>query len=100
MEHSPAPWTFDKHIGGCRSIRCNRPETEPEGCDNEVCNTPGLADDDEDYANACLIEAAPDMLVALKAAIPDLEYLQNHYDLQVLVLQRVKDAIAKAEPLS
>lgn len=99
MKPSPAPWTFDHTTGGCRSILCNRPAQEIGSGDNEVCCTPGLADDNEDYANACLICAAPDMLVALKSCVHELQFLQLQ-SYQVLSLQRVKDAIAKAEPWS
>jgi hypothetical protein len=67
MKHSPAPWTFDPDIGGCRTIHCNKRIKAHTGEDTEVCTTPGLADDTEDYANACLIAAAPDMLSALKS---------------------------------
>lgn len=66
MKHSPGPWTFDHEVGGCRIIRCNRPETELGGGDNEICCTPGLADDEEDFANASLIITAPAMLEVLK----------------------------------
>jgi hypothetical protein len=96
MKHSPAPWRFDHDTGGCRTIRCNRPEADRDSGDNEVCCTPGLADDDEDYANALVLSAAPDMLDALKASVHELEYLERQ-GLQVLALQRVKNAIAKAE---
>lgn len=66
--HSPEPWTFDRREMGCRTIRCNRPDNDPEtGLENEVCVTPGLSDDEEDFSNACLICAAPQMLEALRA---------------------------------
>ncbi len=68
MKHSPAPWEvvpLSPNTVGCRNIR-NK--------DGEFCSTHGLADDEEDEANAHLIVAAPDLLHALEQAREHLEY--------------------------
>lgn len=68
--HTPGPWTFDDNMG-CRDIR---------GADGKpIASTHGLANDDEDQANARLIAAAPELLAALKTALKCIEYCREHH---------------------
>jgi hypothetical protein len=56
-KHTPGPWKYQRDSFGCKEIAS---ATGP------LATTDGLADDDEDAANARLIAAAPEMLDALR----------------------------------
>ena len=61
MKYTNGPWLFDTTVQGCREIGPYQ--------GSEVCTTVGLADDDEDAANARLIAEAPAMHECLKRLV-------------------------------
>jgi hypothetical protein len=97
-QHTPGPWT----------IRHEFNVMGPEGrlvaaCGGHSNNRAVLAVDAENTANAHLIAAAPELLDALKLALPFVnavyrehgrDYLPNSGDAQ----EQIAAAIAKAEP--
>lgn len=104
-KHTPGPWTFDLETLGCRAIYTEHEFSTDEmrdGRSSEICTTPGLANDEEDEANARLIAAAPDMLKALIDAIPALKQahsLTRGGPMKSAALARLnaaRDAITKA----
>ena len=53
-----------------------------------------------DYANACVMAAAPELLAALEALLADVDYAMPHLPLGTIGLRRIRqarEAIAKAE---
>ena len=103
MSHTPGPW-YDwlPHgcDGGCRTIRTEEGRARGSYHGAEIAYTCGLADDDEDKANARLIAAAPDLLEALKA-ITKVEMPERDNSAWREVVQTIKniarDAIKSAE---
>ncbi len=68
-QHTPGPWYSWLPNGcdsGCRTIRTEKGRTQGGYRGTEIASTFGLADDDEDAANARLLAAAPDLLAALE----------------------------------
>jgi len=71
-EHTPGPWYASlprQCSSGCRRIRTEKGRRHGGYFGTELAHTDGLADDDEDKANARLIAAAPDLLSALRGLI-------------------------------
>ncbi len=96
MRHTPGPWIAGKDLG-CKGI-WGPPHPEFPSELQEIATTPGLANEEEDLANARLIAAAPDLLAALKGLLPAFSYdadPEKGYAGEVLV---AIDAIAKASP--
>ena len=62
--HTAAPWKFDDHPG-CRPIKGGKDGAHKQAQYKEIAWTVGLADDDEDRANAVLLTQAPKLLAAL-----------------------------------
>jgi len=61
-----------------------------------ICRMPGLSD--EDYANACLIAAAPDLLEACKVLLKGApELWEKDVEKWPRLMDRVESAITKAE---
>lgn len=73
---TPGPWKADDNYG-CRAIRGGKSGTHKQAQYYEVACTVGLNNEAEDEANARLIAAAPDLLVACKAALVRLERLDD-----------------------
>ena len=70
MAHTPGPWYSwlpRDCDGGCRTIRTEKGRAHGTYYGTELASTHGLANDEEDKANARLIAAAPGLLEALKA---------------------------------
>jgi hypothetical protein len=89
---SQGPFTFDDNSTGCRAIK------DAEG--EDIAHTVGLADDDEDRANAALLSAADDMLRALKQIaiqFPDPGEDEGEIYVGPQTLAQIRAAIAKAE---
>lgn len=92
--HTPAPWSVSRFNDGYYALA----GTYQEGCD-ERDEVPEI----EDEANRLLIEAAPDMLEALKAALTWMETIKridpNIGDHGPLArdIENTRAAIAKAE---
>ena len=103
--HTPGPWIVDgesKNDHQAFIIEQDRGEergpkicwTATRGYDTEQ-DRPAISAEDE--ANAHLIAAAPDLLVALKQCIPLIEAHANAALGEGLTLQVARAAIAKAE---
>ena len=58
-KHTPGPWIADLYEDGCFVVR-------PHGKEGPLIAERGVWFDDESHANARLIAAAPDLLVALR----------------------------------
>ena len=108
-KHTPAPWIYQPNIGGSDRpfIGYNIFYKTPDKCDNHYgVNTGGhlkhLADvrrmtpNGDAEANAKLIAAAPDLLVAAKIGLRYMEKIPGIIDLGT-GYKTVKDAINKAE---
>ncbi len=99
---TPGPWVYDRHPG-CRRIRGNKDGPNSQGHYRiTVADTPGLADDAEDLANARLIAAAPELLEALRRAEVKLSayvgVCKGDKELTDTILPMVRSAISKATP--
>ena len=81
--HTPAPWRIDRHDGPCKACRVNHtysPSLWIEGrrpvAQLSILPLEGYGfipeNNAEQEANARLIAAAPELLVACKAALPHL----------------------------
>ena len=95
-KHTPGPWGLREDTLGCKQV-C-RIGQYPDGeffTLSEIGYTHGLADEDEDAANASLICAAPDLLAAAIAAL-------ERYDACIAdpqfgdEMQELREAVAKA----
>jgi hypothetical protein len=99
-EHTPGPWNLeDEETMGCRTIVTTADIDLSDGRSREVCTTHGLANDQEDEANACLIAAAPDLLAAVKSRKAELDALkwgQPFPGRPHAVMDAAEAAIAKA----
>jgi hypothetical protein len=94
-KHTKGPWYFEEDGLGCKSICHNVPdEWHAEGKDKELCYTTGLAEEEEDLANAHLIAAAPDMLEALFSAV---WYLNEGIEPPDYVIEGYEAVIRKAK---
>ena len=75
MKHTPGPWRAKKHTEGEPGYEVIIPYVEKEWIEGKVgkivCEMGG--NNDEDYANARLIAAAPEMFEAIKFAFDELE---------------------------
>ena len=69
MAHTPGPWTVSGISGG-QIYKSNYPYSATFVAD---CNS-SITDDDMQKDNARLIAAAPDLLIACKAALNDRRY--------------------------
>lgn len=69
-QYTPGPWKFDDVLG-CREIKGDKYPPHRQGQYRPIASTHGLANDDEDRANARLISAAPDLLEALEWIVED-----------------------------
>jgi hypothetical protein len=102
-KHTPGPWTLGDFPWMCQVIA---PVNDPDrpGLGHVVCKTwspdhiasyVGFSRD-EQYANARLIAAAPDLLAVLKEVAECSEYW-SEYDVPLGIHERIAAAIAKAE---
>jgi hypothetical protein len=89
---SQGPFTFDDNSAGCRAIR------DAEG--EEIAYTTGLADDDQDRANAALLSASAELLVALKRLTDLTDKATNWHGDMRRAIDEARAAIAKAEARS
>jgi hypothetical protein len=89
--HTPGPYAKSK----CASHSATFTIYSEATGDNLAVTYP-LRDDQEAEATACLFEAAPDMLDALRLAFDALSPARNEFDRKAL--RAVSDAIAKATP--
>jgi hypothetical protein len=105
-QHTPGPWAVlddDGYVGvPFIPIQTDKPAGAPwtlicEVRGNGNDNDPDLGLNDEDRANARLIAAAPDLLTALKLALPILEGANAKCTGETAFIRRVRAAIAKAE---
>ena len=78
--HTPGPWAYDGPPDNIHVVQADHPHMR-------VCF---LTSNGPTEANARLIASAPDMLAALKAALPDIELGTEAYSM-------VRAVIAKAE---
>lgn len=87
-KHTPGPWNFAKSdIDGRYSIYGNGPLA--------YCGDTGAVNGDGE-ANARLIAAAPDLLVALKALVGEADLGEVDLDDDRAKLEQARAAIAKA----
>jgi hypothetical protein len=99
VKHTPGPWKAGND-SGCRPIKAGKSGRHRQAQYMEIANTVGLSDDAEDRANARLIAAAPDLLAALKRALP---WIREGLEFQSIEPQARADlaaaesALAKAE---
>lgn len=93
QKHTPGPWIFDGAVGDDYLVSA---QVCPEESASYIAPV-GTVDGDwaASEANARLIAAAPELLEALKAALPALEYLDDEEALKV-----ARAVIAKAEGVS
>lgn len=90
--HTPGPW----HITS-ESVQYHYIHAPNNGIVAEVGKRSNV--NGEGKANARLIAAAPELLSALKAALPAVEYMaEGESGLPVAVYRQVVAAIAKADP--
>lgn len=85
-KHTPGPWRRNGH-------------TSIESKDRWIASTDsgGVKGFSEDVANAHLIAAAPELLEALKAALPHLQWANIHGSRCDEQIAQTQAAIAKAE---
>lgn len=105
MAHTPGPWYSwlpRDCDGGCRTIRTEKGRAHGTYYGTELASTHGLANDEEDKANARLIAAAPDLLEALESTITNDHYNeclagQRGYGMCSPVCMKIKAALARAQ---
>ncbi len=87
-KHTPGPW-------GCTTRKGSWDWVVYRDSNIEICQLfhDGTDMNETGEANARLIAAAPDMLLALKALLEDSKHLPTHMD----VMKAARDAIGKAE---
>jgi hypothetical protein len=103
QKHTPGPWAVETNLNEYGSpLNVNKDAaTTIASCDGDS----GVGDSKEAEANARLIAAAPDLLAALRRAVPWLGKLiadNGHADSAapndaIGALRQAEDAIAKAE---
>lgn len=99
LKHTPGPWESGLNPkGGYSNGVVVRPAGEfPHGLWIADC---GCDADDERIANAKLIAAAPEMLLALKTVDQFLDHLSSQWEVcwhTKTMIEEVKNCIAKAE---
>lgn len=70
-KHTPGPWFLAEKVEGKHTVtNLRRIRSEREGMEHgAVCEVYGIADGSEAHANARLIAAAPELLVALQLMV-------------------------------
>jgi len=105
--HTPGPWSVDAVFPDAERGHTFEPVVSISAyskefdCKIRLADIPDVADEQsEEYANAQLIAAAPDMLAALKSCLDVLYHVaerENNEAGYAPVIQQAEAAIAKAE---
>ena len=100
--YTRAPWKYDKGYG-CKNIKGGKHGTHRQAQYHQIAFTTGLANEEEDEANARLMAAAPQLLEACKVCVKaiDIKHILSSCPTKNCeiceVVELMKAAIATAE---